>query len=207
MPGREPETPTEGVKMIGIVKSAAAALFIVLCVTAISAINGLGKMEGAKSYFQKAYNQITEKKIPDREEAIETNVEIAVQTNQDMVVQTDMEMAVASEAEETVQTEAEETVAVDVEDTASDDMKGAVQTNQEEVAQTDIEMQTGAIDEEKIQTDASDLPQSYIIKSGETLISISKAFYGDDSKVKEICDLNGIEDSDNIQVGQKIILP
>lgn len=201
MPGRETETSSEGVKMIGIVKSAVAALFIVLCVTAISAINGLGKMESAQSYFQRAYNQITEKKIPDREEAIETNVEMTVQTDMEMVVPTDVEETVPTEPEEIVPTEPEETVPTDVEETIPTEVEEAVWTNQEQAVQTDMEIQTDTIDEE------AHSHQSYIIKAGETLISISKAFYGDDSKVKEICDLNGIEDSDNIQIGQKIILP
>lgn len=201
MPGREPATPPEGVKMIGIVKSAAAALFIVLCVTAISAINGLGKMESVKSYFQKAYNQITEKKIPDREEAVETNVEMTVQPNPAMVVQTDMGNSVPTDVEETAPTNVEASQPTDVEATVPAVVEETSPT------EADIVMQNNIVDEGKIQTDVSDSPQSYIIKSGETLISISKAFYGDDSKVKEICDLNGIEDSDNIQVGQKIILP
>lgn len=193
IPQREQASPNEGVKMIGIVKSAAAALFIVLCVTAISAINGLGKMENAKSYFQKAYNQITEKKIPDREETIGTKVEETVQ----------------NEVEKTVSIDDEKTVLTDAQSPLATDAEAVVQTNQEETVQNqpDVEMQTDTLDEEKMQTDVSDNPQNYIIKSGETLISISKTFYGDDSKVKEICDLNGIEDSDNIQVGQKIILP
>ena len=50
-------------------------------------------------------------------------------------------------------------------------------------------------------------PLNHVIQAGETLISISKMYYGDDSKVQAICELNGITNSDNIQVGQKIILP
>lgn len=48
---------------------------------------------------------------------------------------------------------------------------------------------------------------TYIIRSGDTLIGISNSLYGSESYVKEICKLNNISNPDNIQIGQKILLP
>ncbi len=48
---------------------------------------------------------------------------------------------------------------------------------------------------------------SYVIQPGDTLTGISTRQYGNDSYVKAICDLNGIVNPDNIQIGQKILLP
>ncbi|MBO5337460.1 MAG: LysM peptidoglycan-binding domain-containing protein [Lachnospiraceae bacterium] len=48
---------------------------------------------------------------------------------------------------------------------------------------------------------------SYIIQKGDTLIDICIRQYGSDKKVKEVCNLNGIDDADDIRVGQKILLP
>lgn len=48
---------------------------------------------------------------------------------------------------------------------------------------------------------------SYVIQPGDTLIGISTRQYGNDSYVQAICDLNGIVNPDNIQIGQKILLP
>ena len=48
---------------------------------------------------------------------------------------------------------------------------------------------------------------SYVIQPGDTLIGISTRQYGNDSYVQAICDLNGIANPDNIQIGQKILLP
>ncbi len=48
---------------------------------------------------------------------------------------------------------------------------------------------------------------TYRIRSGDTLIGISLSLYGSESYVKEICELNHISDPDNIQIGQKILLP
>lgn len=47
----------------------------------------------------------------------------------------------------------------------------------------------------------------YIIRTGDTLIGISISLYGSEDYVKEICELNGISDPDNIKIGQKILLP
>ncbi len=48
---------------------------------------------------------------------------------------------------------------------------------------------------------------TYVIRSGDTLIGISLSQYGSEAYVKEICELNHISDPDNIQIGQKILLP
>lgn len=50
-------------------------------------------------------------------------------------------------------------------------------------------------------------PVSYVIQPGDTLIGISTRQYGNDSYVQAICELNGITNADNIQIGQKILLP
>jgi nucleoid-associated protein YgaU len=47
----------------------------------------------------------------------------------------------------------------------------------------------------------------YEIERGDTLYTICREIYGDTSKVQQICDLNQIEDPDDIRYGQKIILP
>lgn len=49
--------------------------------------------------------------------------------------------------------------------------------------------------------------ESYVIQKGDTLIAISTRIYGNDSAVSQICALNNISNPDNIQIGQKILLP
>ena len=48
---------------------------------------------------------------------------------------------------------------------------------------------------------------TYEVSKGDTLYGICVRFYGNLSKAKEICELNGIENKDNILYGQKILLP
>lgn len=49
--------------------------------------------------------------------------------------------------------------------------------------------------------------REYIIQKGDTLTSISMLFYQDRGMIRQICELNGIENADNIVAGQKILLP
>lgn len=50
-------------------------------------------------------------------------------------------------------------------------------------------------------------PEKYLIKKGDNLLRILRTYYGDESKLLEICNINGIVDPNNIQVGQTILLP
>jgi len=189
------------IKLFGIVKSVAASLLIVLCVTAISTLNGFGKIESVQNYFQKAFREIKEKKIPDKDEVVPTSAKMEVQNQLE-------EITVMSNSESDTTT------------SVSDNMTGMVKENEvvnnvsETINEPIIELAieptvelAEEIPEEVPEETVVSEPKSHVIESGETLISISKTFYGDDSKVRAICELNGITNSDNIQVGQKIILP
>lgn len=57
------------------------------------------------------------------------------------------------------------------------------------------------------QKEAMVQPIAYTIQQGDNLIAISVKIYGDDSMVDAICQLNGIDNADDIKIGQKILLP
>ena len=61
--------------------------------------------------------------------------------------------------------------------------------------------------EEVIPTQVEVTYETYTIKNGDTLLGISLKKYGSVKYVKAICELNNISDPDNIQMGQKILLP
>lgn len=60
---------------------------------------------------------------------------------------------------------------------------------------------------DKKTADSKSVSKSYIVKDGDTLVSISKKFYGNDKMVKKICDKNNLDNGDKIFTGQKLILP
>ena len=50
-------------------------------------------------------------------------------------------------------------------------------------------------------------PVTYVVKKGDSLAQIARKFYGNTSRLQEICTLNEIEDPDQIRPGQNILLP
>lgn len=90
---------------------------------------------------------------------------------------------------------------------------------QEEITSTTAEVPTSTDEEvtsaeeqttEKAEATVS-LPnenyETYIVKAGETLYSISMAKYGTSDKIKEIVELNKLENENYVREGQKILLP
>ena len=65
----------------------------------------------------------------------------------------------------------------------------------------------GELQEEKEKEIETQRMESYVIQKGDTLIAISTSIYGSDAAVGQICALNNISNPDNIQIGQKILLP
>ena len=48
---------------------------------------------------------------------------------------------------------------------------------------------------------------TYIVKKGDTIMSICKKYYGNTEKLNEIIAVNNIEDADKLYIGQEIKLP
>ena len=49
--------------------------------------------------------------------------------------------------------------------------------------------------------------RTYVVKKGDSLVSISRSVYKTTAKINEICELNNIKNKDMIYEGQKLILP
>ncbi len=66
-----------------------------------------------------------------------------------------------------------------------------------------------AVQEEAAQEASAEsvVPETYVVQAGDTLLGISRKIYGRDDQIDAICSLNGIDDSDHILVGQKLLLP
>ncbi len=99
------------------------------------------------------------------------------------------EVVVIPSLEEIASQETEE--AIDIEETEESVVEEIVEEETEEITE---EVSVPAVTE-------------YLIQKGDTLLNILRSFYGDESKMQEVCNMNGILDPNNIQVGQTILLP
>lgn len=61
--------------------------------------------------------------------------------------------------------------------------------------------------QQPIQSINTSVPQYYVVQQGDTLGHICWSLYGDYSRIQEICELNGLENPDNILYGQRLLLP
>ena len=91
-------------------------------------------------------------------------------------------------------------------DSATADRQNAVATDADAESSTARQSASASDSFPQVQ-EALAHPESYQVQKGDSLIAISRRFYGTDEKVIEICRLNNIKDPNQIQPGQNILLP
>lgn len=91
-------------------------------------------------------------------------------------------------------------------DSVTTDGQNAVATNADAASSAALQP-ASAPDSSPQAQEALALPESYQVQKGDSLIAISRRFYGTDEKVIEICRLNNIKDPNQIRPGQNILLP
>ena len=189
--------PTEGLHRM---KMAATGVFVLLCVMALALMRQENTGESLEETARQAMSSLMEQKLPDAvEEQNQVSTLVAEDKLEAALRQENNAMAEnATATAETTVPETEETEAA-VEDTTE-----VTEEPQPEVTPTP----EVTVESETPQTQAAVAqPTAYTIKKGDTLIGISLRNYGSNTKVSEICALNGITDPDDIKIGQEILLP
>ena len=77
-------------------------------------------------------------------------------------------------------------------------------TTQSQTEQSQTEKQAESAEMVK---EADAAQTTYIVKKGDTIMSICKKYYGNTEKLNEIIAVNNIEDADKLYIGQEIKLP
>ncbi len=164
-------------KVANFVYAASTALAAVVLVIGVTTLNNYDKME---SMEEKLNN-------------ISANIE-----ENNLVVET---------ITGTVQKENEHLLENDNKETENGQEK--IKENKEEnLEQTNIEQQTEQVLEEQEEGEPTIAEGNYyIVKKGDTLVTISGMLYGSDEYVEEIQKLNQIENRDMIYEGQQLIVP
>lgn len=119
-----------------------------------------------------------------------------------------LEISNISEKEKSIQT-SDNSVSVnkisgDVYPTEAETESTESRTTQSQTEQSQIEKQAESAEMVK-ETDAAQT--TYIVKKGDTIMSICKKYYGNTEKLNEIIAVNNIEDADKLYIGQEIKLP
>ncbi len=227
----------EAVKKTEYMKVAVAAVFLVLCVVGVSTLNDYEKLEDIQVAARQVIANMTEQKLPDAEPddailGLGTDLQTVnpgeKEDEKDISGNIKDGQAEPDDTQETSVQENENAVLDGQLQTNGDSQQSEPQDNQQG------EMQGGDNQPTENRTDTGTLPNvetsqneeepeetepvedvmadqgtlvSYTVAKGDTLISICTQKYGSLDKLQEICELNGIANADNIQVGQTILLP
>lgn len=119
-----------------------------------------------------------------------------------------LEISNISEKEKSIQT-SDNSVSVnkisgDVYPTEAETESTDSQTTQSQTEQSQTEKQAESAEMVK---EADAAQTTYIVKKGDTIMSICKKYYGNTEKLNEIIAVNNIEDADKLYIGQEIKLP
>ena len=193
--------PTVGLRRM---KMAATGVFVLLCVMALALMRQENTGESLEETARQAMSSLMEQKLPDAVEE-ENQVSTLVAEDKLEAALRQENNAMAENATATEETAVPETVATEA---AVEDTTEVTEEPQPEVTTTPEPTPEVTVESETPQTQAAVAqPTAYTIKKGDTLIGISLRNYGSNTKVSEICALNGIMDPDDIKIGQEILLP
>lgn len=182
-------------RVLTFLYTASTFLVMVVLVIGITLINNYEKMEG----LELTLSEISRSLEYQDKDAVETyntakdgqaeetmQAENGAQTDETAQPGNGTQPGEAAQADETAQTEPET-------------QEENTQASEEQAAQENTEIQETA--------SQSSVPETYIVQKGDTLLEISRKIYGRDDQIDAICSLNGIDDSDRILIGQKLLLP
>lgn len=183
------------------------ALMLVIMVIGVAMLNNYEKMQNMEQVLYQISGKIDQNDTV--EEAVQMQDVVALEDEEEEAVQVVDEAAPSVTREELTQNvEDEENAQPEEEETE----QPITDSQEEEVAETEL-LQTEEDSESLQETSEEEVTQTgaqqtvYVIQKGDTLAKICMKYYGNLSRMDEICEMNQIADKDNILYGQKIILP
>ncbi len=218
------------IKRLERMKMAAAAMFVVLCVIGITTINDSDKIEEMQVAARQVIADLTQQKIPDAENDNALTANGSAHTAGSATNGTGITgTTVAATGGNTVTANGTTTTANGANTTG-----GNTATANDNATATNASGTSGAITGNSADgmpwsdvtppdafptgtngtttgttgtTQTATQLTSYTIMRGDTLNAICRRKYGDLGMVKQVCELNGIKNPNNIEVGQTILLP
>lgn len=195
-------------RVMALLYGVSTFLVMVVLVIGITMINNYEKMEQVEMALNNLTQSLEEQGSALGEmEAVETESGQAQPEN----VETESGQAQPEEGDAADQGDAQEEMSENgqpegegFQEESSDGEQPVEDTGSAEEPSGEVQPDTQEV---QVQETAASVPQVYIVRKGDTLRGISRKVYGSDAYVEEICQLNHIEDSDIILIGDKILLP
>lgn len=90
---------------------------------------------------------------------------------------------------------------------SQDKVNEGIQESTQEILNIEIPTLENSETDEKLQQASVNRPASYTVQPGDTLIKISRQFYGSSGMVMQIKEANALDDINKIYIGQELKLP
>ena len=189
--------------------TASTFLVMVVLVIGITLINNYEKMEGLEVTLSNISRTLESRE--DTEIAYAENAAVQEEAEAEEAVSPDTaeQPQEAGEQTEQPQEAGEQTEQPQAEtgQTGQAQEEAAEQPQPEQTQPEAEQPQAEEAQETQEAASQSAVPETYVVQQGDTLLKISRKIYGGDDQIDAICSLNGIDDSDHILVGQKLLLP
>ncbi|MGN0426053.1 MAG: LysM peptidoglycan-binding domain-containing protein [Acetatifactor sp.] len=167
-----------------------------------------GQLQGLFQTAKQTLANISERQLPEVVPVAGNAVQVDKIVAEDKLTQAILEENRSEEPDSTSLQNGEETMTQEAEGTSAQP-----QTTSEELqiipseTMPSEEVLPASASVEVVSTQESRQPTKYTIKRGDTLLDICQTWYGDESRLEEICSMNHITDPNDIKAGQKILLP
>ena len=179
--------------MLTFLYTASTFLVLVILVIGVTMMNNYDRMTNMETAIHQISQTLDQESTEQNQDTLEQQ---ATEENQEALANQE---AAGIAAEELGDARSNE----DAAEAAGDDGEGTA----EEAAGEDTEEDLTEDSENTSSGENATEPQSYEVRKGDTLLGICRNWYGDETKVGEICALNGLDDGDHIYAGQILLLP
>lgn len=191
----------------GLMAVQLSAIFVILAAIVINSTNSYSKLQELNQAAVEVFFAMENQEAGKEETAADT------QPEENVLRLAELDAKFEEENQSAKQEDEETDVSKDASggETETKDEGNSDEGNKEagQGQEQEQEQEVAAMDEisPSKQAFVREFAEFYRIEKGDTLNKISIKIYGDISKVKEICELNNIDDPNNIKYGQKILLP
>ena len=178
------------------------ALMLVIMVIGVTMLNNYEKMQNMEQVLYQISGKIDQNDTV--EEAVQMQDVVALEEEEEAVQMVDEAAPSVTREELTQSVEEEENAQPEEGETE----QPITDPQEEEVAETEL-LQTEEDSESLQETSEEEVAQTgaqqtvYVIQKGDTLAKICMKYYGNLTRMDEICEMNQIADKDNILYGQK----
>ena len=182
----------------GKMRWAVAAVFALLCITGLLNMGSGEEFSDIQVAARLLMDALTEQKLPDEAQMVSASAQVGTIVAEDKLADALKEENAAAEGQHNMLSPSEQPANVSTPEPT------AVPTPEPITAQTP-EPTAALTPSPTLEPVAA--PVSYVVKEGDTLSAICWKIYGSDTMMGQVCEMNDIDDPDNIKVGAKILLP